>query len=386
MNKEEYKNDILKKYVHYYNLRPKGNSKKNKTNSNKFKDFNNENENVFCHFNEKTKVTAEIKKALKTMVEMKFGKSKEEFRTNRDYINEMLKDINSCILQSLKNVSHSEIIDFRALKNFLSNGNPLRINFQIYSLYSTDDIIENFSELLPLSNFKINLLSSKRSSNVAKQFKNQLLFWNKGLKITSHTLSSKFSFNALLDNKESILFIISDRALNKCKDYYKKYHSLTQKEKDKFSHATLHIFTEDLINSEFDPREDNLDICEEYWKKRGLDSDIYKSYRIKFKHCGEGVDFKFIKNQKYVLNHYLKKLNLDKQQIVKKDKDGDKFDNARTNNLPVQLTKFIGREVEMKLVKDLLKETHLLTFAGFGGIGKTRLVLQVATDFVNTFA
>src|SRR6266498_3265330 len=48
------------------------------------------------------------------------------------------------------------------------------------------------------------------------------------------------------------------------------------------------------------------------------------------------------------------------------------------NNLPVQLTSFIGREHELSEIKQLLTTTHLLTLAGPGGTGKTRLALQLA--------
>jgi len=58
---------------------------------------------------------------------------------------------------------------------------------------------------------------------------------------------------------------------------------------------------------------------------------------------------------------------------------------ARPNNLPVQLTSFIGREEEMKHVKNLLKQTHLLTLTGSGGAGKTRLSLQIAADVIDDF-
>jgi len=58
----------------------------------------------------------------------------------------------------------------------------------------------------------------------------------------------------------------------------------------------------------------------------------------------------------------------------------------RPNNLPMQLTSFIGRETEMKQVKNLLKETHLLTLTGSGGTGKTRLAMQVAADIIDEFA
>jgi predicted ATPase/class 3 adenylate cyclase/Tfp pilus assembly protein PilF len=59
---------------------------------------------------------------------------------------------------------------------------------------------------------------------------------------------------------------------------------------------------------------------------------------------------------------------------------------ARPNNLPVQLTSFIGRKNEIEKVKELLKNTHLLTLTGPGGAGKTRLSLQVGADVIDDFA
>ncbi len=55
------------------------------------------------------------------------------------------------------------------------------------------------------------------------------------------------------------------------------------------------------------------------------------------------------------------------------------------NNLPTQLTSFVGREREMAEVKRLLDSTHLLTLTGTGGTGKTRLSLQVAADSLEKF-
>jgi len=54
--------------------------------------------------------------------------------------------------------------------------------------------------------------------------------------------------------------------------------------------------------------------------------------------------------------------------------------------LPVQLTSFIGREEEMKQIKNLLKQTHLLTLLGPGGTGKTRLTLQIGAEIIDDFA
>src|SRR5215510_15153286 len=52
------------------------------------------------------------------------------------------------------------------------------------------------------------------------------------------------------------------------------------------------------------------------------------------------------------------------------------------NNLPMQLTSFIGRERELEEVKHLLSNTRLLTLTGIGGTGKTRLALHLAADML----
>jgi predicted ATPase len=53
---------------------------------------------------------------------------------------------------------------------------------------------------------------------------------------------------------------------------------------------------------------------------------------------------------------------------------------AYPNNLPIQLTTFIGREREMAETKRLLSTARLVTLTGSGGTGKTRLALQVAAE------
>ncbi len=55
---------------------------------------------------------------------------------------------------------------------------------------------------------------------------------------------------------------------------------------------------------------------------------------------------------------------------------------AMPNNLPVQLTSFIGRAREMVRTKELLANARLLTLIGPGGTGKTRLSLQLAAEIL----
>ncbi|MDQ2941163.1 MAG: adenylate/guanylate cyclase domain-containing protein, partial [Chloroflexota bacterium] len=53
---------------------------------------------------------------------------------------------------------------------------------------------------------------------------------------------------------------------------------------------------------------------------------------------------------------------------------------AFPNNLPAELSSFIGRAGELAAVQDALTRARLVTLTGAGGAGKTRLALQVAAD------
>jgi len=55
------------------------------------------------------------------------------------------------------------------------------------------------------------------------------------------------------------------------------------------------------------------------------------------------------------------------------------------NNLPIQPSSFRGREVELEEVKSLLSQHKLLTLFGSGGVGKTRLALQVGAELLDRY-
>jgi predicted ATPase len=60
---------------------------------------------------------------------------------------------------------------------------------------------------------------------------------------------------------------------------------------------------------------------------------------------------------------------------------------ARPANLPVQRTGFVGREKEVAAAREVLlrPDVRLVTITGPGGIGKTRLAVQVASEVVESF-
>ena len=54
-------------------------------------------------------------------------------------------------------------------------------------------------------------------------------------------------------------------------------------------------------------------------------------------------------------------------------------------NLPVQATSFIGREDEVPELVDLVRAHRLVTLTGVGGVGKTRLAMQIGAELVAEF-
>lgn len=56
---------------------------------------------------------------------------------------------------------------------------------------------------------------------------------------------------------------------------------------------------------------------------------------------------------------------------------------ALPNNLPTELTSFVGRDHDVATITTLLEHNRLVTLAGSGGVGKTRTSLQVAANLLD---
>jgi class 3 adenylate cyclase len=54
-------------------------------------------------------------------------------------------------------------------------------------------------------------------------------------------------------------------------------------------------------------------------------------------------------------------------------------------NLPVQVTSFVGRERDLERIAGELRDTAVVTLTGVGGVGKTRLALQLAAEVVPSY-
>jgi predicted ATPase len=58
---------------------------------------------------------------------------------------------------------------------------------------------------------------------------------------------------------------------------------------------------------------------------------------------------------------------------------------AVPGNLPVQTTSFVGREIAVKELAEQVRAHRLVTLTGVGGVGKTRLAVQVAAELTGEF-
>jgi len=62
---------------------------------------------------------------------------------------------------------------------------------------------------------------------------------------------------------------------------------------------------------------------------------------------------------------------------------GPREDRNVPHNLPAQVSSFVGRERELSELRQLLSRARVITLTGAGGVGKTRLALQLAASMLD---
>ncbi|MFE4502583.1 protein kinase [Rhodococcus sp. NPDC056743] len=71
--------------------------------------------------------------------------------------------------------------------------------------------------------------------------------------------------------------------------------------------------------------------------------------------------------------------------VTSESENGSRPARDETGNIPLDLTSFVGRRRELAETKKVLTANRLVTLAGVGGVGKTRLALQVARNCRQSF-
>ena len=69
--------------------------------------------------------------------------------------------------------------------------------------------------------------------------------------------------------------------------------------------------------------------------------------------------------------------------VSESGRPGLREDRSVPNNLPAQVSSFVGREHELSELRQLLSRARVITLTGAGGVGKTRLVLQLAASMLD---
>ena len=59
---------------------------------------------------------------------------------------------------------------------------------------------------------------------------------------------------------------------------------------------------------------------------------------------------------------------------------------AYRSNLPYELSTFVGREDELRSIADRMRSSRVVSIVGVGGVGKTRLALQVGSELLPHYA
>jgi predicted ATPase/DNA-binding SARP family transcriptional activator len=134
-----------------------------------------------------------------------------------------------------------------------------------------------------------------------------------------------------------------------------------------------------------------LDICRRLLERSPTHEEAYRQKMLYHYLNGEIQDaFRTYESCEVTLKHQLDLTPSTKIQKLYQEllQGGVKYiegiypepNTAFKHNLPVSLTRFIGRELEITEIKALLKTNRLVTLTGPGGGGKTRLALEIANQ------
>src|SRR5258707_10680997 len=84
-------------------------------------------------------------------------------------------------------------------------------------------------------------------------------------------------------------------------------------------------------------------------------------------------------------NHQMPATGLAMRRAVRYGEIVAALTSGQRNNLPAEVTRFIGRRRELPAIADAVERHRLVTLRGAGGVGKTRLALRVAADLRMSF-
>src|SRR3984893_392959 len=84
-------------------------------------------------------------------------------------------------------------------------------------------------------------------------------------------------------------------------------------------------------------------------------------------------------------NHQLPDTGLAMRRAVRYGEIVAALTSGQRNNLPAEVTRFIGRRRELPAIDEAVQRHRLVTLRGAGGVGKTRLALRVAAGLRNSF-
>jgi predicted ATPase/DNA-binding SARP family transcriptional activator len=70
-------------------------------------------------------------------------------------------------------------------------------------------------------------------------------------------------------------------------------------------------------------------------------------------------------------------------EVPESSRPGPRGDRNAPHNLPAHVSSFVGRERQLRELRQLLSRARVITLTGVGGVGKTRLALQLAASMLD---